>query len=96
MCSNARRVVCVARDNIRHQASSTADSGMVGAASPARAVRPLPVQIRVERARRSMLQIMVGNQRVRTLYVQCFCVFVSLAPSVAHQLSAGPAKKNDR
>ena len=61
-----------------------------------RAVRPLPLQIRVERARRSMLQIMVGNQRVRTLYVQCFCVFVSLAPSVAHQLSAGPAKKNDR
>ena len=34
--------------------------------------------------------------RVLTLYVQCFCVFVSLAPSVAHQLSAGPAKKNDR
>ena len=86
----------VARDNVRHQAPKAPLTLAWWGQLRQRAVRPLPLQIRVESARRSMLQIMVGNQRVRTLYVQCFCVFVSLAPSVAHQLSAGPAKKNDR
>ena len=83
-CVRMRVASYVARDNVRHQAPKAPLTLAWWGQLRQRAVRPLPVQIRVERARRSMLQIMVGNQRVRTLYVSVFAsssVWFGLAPA---------------